>query len=93
MRPKIPPEIADTAAHCRHYAMCKIDYLGTGSCASGAEKVYVAYYPQGRMDLCLALAEGRISLTPALVDVTVIATCAGRATSNATSSPACGPWP
>ena len=29
----------------------------------------VAYYPQGRMDLCHALAEGRISLTPALVDV------------------------
>ncbi len=69
MSPKISPEIANTAAHCRHYAMCKIDYLGTGSCASGAEKVYVAYYPQGRMDLCHALAEGRVSLTPALVDV------------------------
>jgi hypothetical protein len=47
-----------TAAQCRHYAMCKIDYLDTGLCPSGPERHYVAFYPQGRMDLYRALAEG-----------------------------------
>ena len=46
-----------TAKKCRHYAMCKIDYLGIGVCASGQAKHYVSYYPQGRMDLYAALAE------------------------------------
>ena len=44
------------AAQCRHYAMCKIDFLGTGLCPSGARKHYVSYYPQGRMDIYNALA-------------------------------------
>ena len=57
-----------TAAQCRHYAMCKIDYLGTGLCPSGPERHYVTFYPQGRMDLCRALAEGLIQVTEALVD-------------------------
>lgn len=57
-----------TAAQCRHYAMCKIDYLGTGICPSGPEKHYVSYYPQGRMDLYRALAENLIPVTEALVD-------------------------
>lgn len=39
-----------TAARCRHYAKCKIDYLGTGVCRPGLEKGFVSYYPQGRMD-------------------------------------------
>ena len=46
------------AAQCRHYAMCKIDYLGTGLCPAGAEKPYVSYFPQGRMDLYHALSKG-----------------------------------
>jgi hypothetical protein len=69
MIPAIPTEIAETAACCRHYAMCKIDYLDTGVCPAGAEKYYVSYFPQGRMDLCRALAAGKLPLTPALVDI------------------------
>jgi hypothetical protein len=57
-----------TAAQCRHYAMCKIDYLDTGVCPSGPEKHFVAYYPQGRMDLYRALAEGLIPVTEGLLD-------------------------
>jgi UDP-N-acetylenolpyruvoylglucosamine reductase len=57
-----------TAAQCRHYAMCKIDYLETGLCPSGPLKHFVAYYPQGRMDLYRALAEGLIPVTEALLD-------------------------
>ena len=66
--PQIVPEARATAAQCRHYAMCKIDYLGTGLCPSGPEKLFVTYYPQGRMDLYRGLAEGRIPVTESLFD-------------------------
>lgn len=65
------------AAQCRHYAMCKIDYLGTGLCSAGVEKPYVSYFPQGRMDLCHALSEGLLRLTPALVDIARSCTLCG----------------
>ncbi|ACM19327.1 iron-sulfur cluster-binding FAD-binding oxidoreductase [Geotalea daltonii FRC-32] len=53
----------DIAANCRQYAMCKIDFLGTGVCASGFERHYVTFYPQGRMLLYAALADGKIPVT------------------------------
>jgi hypothetical protein len=58
-----------TAKSCRHYAMCKIDFLGTGLCTSGAEKHYVSFYPQGRMDLYAALAENSIPVTEKCVEI------------------------
>lgn len=58
-----------TAKNCRHYAMCKIDFLGTGICASGPEKQYVAFYPQGRMDLYAALAEEKIPVTEKCLEI------------------------
>jgi hypothetical protein len=66
-----------TAAQCRHYAMCKIDYLGTGLCPSGPKNHYVTYYPQGRMDLYRALAENLIPVTEALVDAAETCTLCG----------------
>jgi hypothetical protein len=66
-------DILRTAKSCRHYAMCKIDFLGSGVCASGLERHYVSFYPQGRMDLYAALAEGRIPVTEASVEIA--ATC------------------
>jgi len=51
------------AKNCRHYAMCKIDFLGNGVCASGVEKHYVSFYPEGRMDLYAAIAENTIPIT------------------------------
>jgi hypothetical protein len=65
--PRIDPDARAMAAQCRHYAMCKIDYLATGLCPSGPEKHFVTYYPQGRMDLYRGLAEGRIPVTEALL--------------------------
>jgi hypothetical protein len=68
----------------------QIDYLGTGSLRVGAEKVFVTYYPQGRMDLCVPLPRavfpdpGPCRRRPGL------RLCAEPATSSATSSPACG---
>jgi len=52
----ISEEAKKNIFQCRHYAMCKIDFLGTGLCPSGPRKHYVSYYPQGRMDICNALA-------------------------------------
>jgi hypothetical protein len=75
--PKIVPEARATAAQCRHYAMCKIDYLATGLCPSGPEKHFVTYYPQGRMDLYRGLAEGRIPVTEALVEAADTCTLCG----------------
>jgi FAD/FMN-containing dehydrogenase len=75
--PRIDPEAARLAARCRHYAMCKIDYLGTGLCASGPEKGFVTYYPQGRMDLVRGLAEGRVPVTEALLEAADTCTMCG----------------
>ena len=71
-------EVTRTAAQCRHYAMCKIDFLDTGLCASGPAKGYVAYYPQGRMDIYAALAQGVIPVTPGLVDIAETCTLCGK---------------
>ena len=66
------------ARNCRHYAMCKIDFLGTGICASGPEKHFVTYYPQGRMDLYAALAEGTVPVTERCVDIADTCDLCGR---------------
>jgi hypothetical protein len=66
-----------TAAQCRHYAMCKIDFLGTGLCPSGESRHYVSYYPQGRMDLYDALVNDRIPVTEGLVDIAATCTLCG----------------
>jgi hypothetical protein len=62
-------DILKTAKNCRHYAMCKIDFLDTGLCESGTEKHYVSFYPQGRMDLYAALAENRIPITEKCMEI------------------------
>jgi hypothetical protein len=65
------------AAQCRHYAMCKIDFLGTGLCPSGQTKHYVSYYPQGRMDIYHALANNLIPVTQGLIDIARSCTLCG----------------
>jgi hypothetical protein len=62
-------DILKTAKNCRHYAMCKIDFLGSGVCQSGLDKHYVGFYPQGRMDLYAALAENKIPITEKCVEI------------------------
>ncbi len=62
-------ETLKTARNCRHYAMCKIDFLGSGVCAPGLEKHYVSFYPEGRMDLYEALAENKIPITGKCVEI------------------------
>jgi len=57
------------AKNCRHYAMCKIDFLGGGVCASGLEKHFVSFYPEGRMDLYAALMENAIPVTEKCLEI------------------------
>jgi hypothetical protein len=49
--------------------MCKIDFLGTGLCPAVRDNPFVSYYPQGRMDICQALAEERLVMTERMVDI------------------------
>ncbi|GFO66798.1 hypothetical protein GMLC_03770 [Geomonas limicola] len=56
-------EVLSTAHNCRHYAMCKVDFLGNGVCASGPQRGFVAFYPQGHMDLYAALRDGGAPVT------------------------------
>lgn len=67
----------ETARQCRHYSMCKIDFLETGLCPSGPCKHFVAYYPQGRMDIYAAVRSGQIPLTEALIDIADTCTLCG----------------
>ena len=62
-------EVLKIAKNCRHYAMCKVDFLGSGVCASGLEKHYVSFYPEGRMDLYAAIAENTIPVTEKCVEI------------------------
>ena len=57
------------AKNCRHYAMCKIDFLGSGVCTPGQERHYVSYFPEGRMSLYAALVEGRIPVTEKALEI------------------------
>ncbi len=59
----------EIARNCRHYAMCKIDFLGSGVCESGLEKQFVSYFPQGRMILYEALIENKIPVTQKCVEI------------------------
>lgn len=58
-----------TARSCRHCAMCKVDYLASGVCASGRLKQYAAFFPEGRMDLYAALMEKAIPVTEKCVEI------------------------
>lgn len=62
-------DVLKIARNCRHYAMCKIDFLGSGICASGLERHYVSFYPEGRMDLYAALMEGQVPVTEKCVEI------------------------
>ena len=57
------------AKNCRHYAMCKIDFLGSGVCTPGQGRHYVSYFPEGRMSLYAALVEGRIPVTEKALEI------------------------
>ncbi len=71
-------EALKTAKNCRHYAMCKVDFLGTGVCPSGREKHYVSFYPEGRMDLYAAVADNTIPVTEKCIEIADSCSLCGR---------------
>ena len=73
----ISEEAKMISSQCRHYAMCKIDFLGTGVCGAGEDNHYVSYYPQGRMDIYHALANKLIPVTERLIDIANTCTLCG----------------
>jgi hypothetical protein len=75
--PTFSHEIIRTASQCRHYAMCKIDFLETGICPSAKGGNYVTYYPQGRMDVFRNLAKNNLQVTEALIDISDSCTLCG----------------
>lgn len=73
----ISGEALHTARQCRHYAMCKINFLRTGVCPSGKNNHFVSFYPQGMMDITAAVLENRIPVTTGLVQVANACTLCG----------------
>ena len=73
-----PSEPFDIACNCRHYAMCRIDFLGTGVCASGLENHYVSFYPEGRMDLYAALIKGTVPVTEKCIEISASCDLCGK---------------
>ncbi|MFO7736373.1 MAG: FAD-binding protein, partial [bacterium] len=61
--------VMHTARRCRHYAMCKVDFLGTGVCPSGEKNHFISFYPQGMMDITAAVLEKKIPVTTGIVEV------------------------
>ena len=62
-------EILKTAKNCRHYAMCKIDFLGSGVCSSGLKKHFVSFLSPGKNVLYEALAGNKIPVTEKCVEI------------------------
>ena len=58
--------IAKKGTHC---GMCRIDFLGSGICPAGRKHGFLAYWPQGRMELVKHLEEGKVTLTEKLIDI------------------------
>jgi hypothetical protein len=65
---------ANTETHC---AMCRIDFLGTGVCPSGKKHGFVAYWPQGRIEIYKALLAGTLTPTQKLIDIAESCTLCG----------------
>lgn len=65
---------ANTETHC---AMCRLDFLGTGVCPSGKKHGFVAYWPQGRIEIYRALQNGTLTPTQQLIDIADTCTLCG----------------
>jgi hypothetical protein len=67
-------EIAKKGTHC---SMCKIDYLGIGLCPAGKKNGFIAYWPQGRMEIVNALNSNKVKPTKKLLDIVTSCTLCG----------------
>jgi len=58
--------IAEKGTHC---GMCRFDFLGSGVCPAGRKHGFLAYWPQGRMEIVQQLDSGRVKPTEKLKDI------------------------
>lgn len=70
-------DVLETTKKEPHCGLCKIDFLDTGVCSAGKKHGFVAYWPEGRMELARALAEQEVEPTEALLDVVNSCTLCG----------------
>jgi ferredoxin len=66
--------IAKKGSHC---GMCRFDFLGTGLCPSGKKYGFVAYWPQGRMEIFKSLMSGKVKPTKKLIEIANSCTLCG----------------
>lgn len=59
--------IAKKGTHC---GMCRFDFLNTGLCPSGKKYGFLAYWPQGRMQIFKNLMTGKVKPTEKLIEIT-----------------------
>jgi len=59
-------DIAKKGSHC---GMCKFDFLETGLCPSGKKYGFLAYWPQGRMQIFKNLMNGKVKPTNKLKEI------------------------
>jgi UDP-N-acetylenolpyruvoylglucosamine reductase len=59
--------IAKKGSHC---GMCRFDFLDTGLCPSGTKYGYLAYWPQGRMQIFKNVMSGKVKPTEKLIEIT-----------------------
>ena len=74
MNEDIVMKTVNTETHC---AMCRIDFLETGVCPSGKKHGFVAYWPQGRIEIYQALQDGILKPTQQLIDIADTCTLCG----------------
>ena len=59
-------DIANKGTHC---GMCRFDFLETGLCPSGLKFGFLAYWPQGRMQIFKNLSSGIVQPTDKLIEI------------------------
>jgi hypothetical protein len=57
--------------------MCRLDFLGTGVCPSGKKHGYIAYWPQGRIEIYKALKAGTLKPSQKLIEIAETCTLCG----------------
>jgi len=62
-------EAIDIAKKGTHCGMCRFDFLETGLCPSGKKYGFLAYWPQGRMQIFKNLMSGKVRPTKKLIEI------------------------
>ena len=62
-------EVLTIARNCRHYAMCKIDFFGSGVCASGLTNIMSVFIPKAEWTFMQRLWKIQFPVTEKCVEI------------------------